>query len=247
MHAAGYDVGDPDALAANGDALLAELIDRCSYDTELLTETQLRPPLARVPTSAVPGVVRRACRASNQRQMAERWGAPPGESYVHDGHIALAGLRFGNVFVAIQPPRGYGMDPNLIYHQPDLPPTHNYHALYRWLRDDFRRRRASCTWASTARWSGCRARARTVGDVLPGPAAGRPAADLPVHHQRPRRGRAGQAARARGDRGPSDAADDDRRRVRRAGRAGAAGRRVLPGRGARPDQAAACCSSRSGS
>ena len=27
------------------------------------------------------------------------------------------------------------MDPNAIYHLPDLPPPHNYHALYRWLRE----------------------------------------------------------------------------------------------------------------
>ena len=38
--------------------------------------------------------------------------------------------------MALQPPRGYGLDPSAIYHQPDLPPTHNYHALYRWLRAD---------------------------------------------------------------------------------------------------------------
>ena len=67
--------------------------------------------------------------------MERQWGPPPGEAYVHDGAIALAGLAFGNVFVALQPPRGYGMDPNAIYHQPDLPPPHNYYALYRWLRD----------------------------------------------------------------------------------------------------------------
>ena len=54
---------------------------------------------------------------------------------MHDGHLALAGLALGNVFVALQPPRGHGMDQNAIYHQPDLPPPHNYHALYRWLRD----------------------------------------------------------------------------------------------------------------
>ena len=29
------------------------------------------------------------------------------------------------------------MDPNAIYHQPDLPPPHHYHALYRWLRDEW--------------------------------------------------------------------------------------------------------------
>ncbi|OUC07365.1 hypothetical protein RY27_15345, partial [Litorilinea aerophila] len=42
-------------------------------------------------------------------------------------------LELGNVFVAIQPPRGYGMDPDAIYHTPDLPPPHNYYALYKWL------------------------------------------------------------------------------------------------------------------
>src|SRR5205823_4015416 len=70
---------------------------------------------------------------SQRRRMTEQWGPPPGEAYIHDDHIALAGLEFGNVFVLLQPPRGYGMDPNAIYHQPDLAPPHNYFALYRWL------------------------------------------------------------------------------------------------------------------
>jgi cobaltochelatase CobN len=136
MSEAGYDVGDPLLLPADGDALLAELIDRCSYDVEVLTEHQLAHAAARVPEAQyadwfgdLPEL--------NRTQMTTRWGPPPGESYVHAGNIALAGLQFGNVFVAIQPPRGYGMDPSLIYHQPDLPPTHSYHALYRWIRDGF--------------------------------------------------------------------------------------------------------------
>jgi cobaltochelatase CobN len=132
----GYDLGDPSRLPSDGDALLAELIERCSYDVEILTEYQLAHAAARVPASAYSEWFD-ALPALNRDQMHKRWGAPPGESYVHDGHIALAGLQFGNVFVAIQPPRGYGMDPNLIYHQPDLPPTHSYHALYRWIRDGF--------------------------------------------------------------------------------------------------------------
>ncbi len=41
LQAAGYDVGDPDRLPSDGDALLGELVDRCSYDTELLTDAQL--------------------------------------------------------------------------------------------------------------------------------------------------------------------------------------------------------------
>ena len=38
-------------------------------------------------------------------------GSPAGRAYVHDGHLCLAGLSLGNVLVTLQPPRGYGMDP----------------------------------------------------------------------------------------------------------------------------------------
>jgi cobaltochelatase CobN len=136
MHASGYDVGDPEALPPDGDTLLADLVDRCSYDTEYLTDTQLQHAAARVSTRQYTAWFE-TLPSLNQHQMHVRWGPPPGESYVHDDHIALAGLQFGNVFIAIQPPRGYGIDPNLIYHQPDLPPTHAYHALYRWIRNGF--------------------------------------------------------------------------------------------------------------
>lgn len=45
----------------------------------------------------------------------------------------FATLESGNGLIALQPPRGYGMDPDAIYHTPDLPPTHQYTAFYRWL------------------------------------------------------------------------------------------------------------------
>ena len=50
MHARRLRRRRSDCAAGDGDALLAELIDRCSYDTELLTEAQLaecRRPRAR--------------------------------------------------------------------------------------------------------------------------------------------------------------------------------------------------------
>ncbi len=45
----------------------------------------------------------------------------------------FAALNVGNALIALQPPRGYGIDPDSIYHTPDLPPTHHYAAFYRWL------------------------------------------------------------------------------------------------------------------
>ncbi len=50
----------------------------------------------------------------------------------------FSGLKFGNVFVAIQPPRGFGVDPEAVYHATDLPPCHHYAAFYRWLADEWR-------------------------------------------------------------------------------------------------------------
>ena len=49
----------------------------------------------------------------------------------------VAGLTFGNVFVGIQPPRGFGENPIAIYHDPDLPPTHHYLAAYWWMIEEF--------------------------------------------------------------------------------------------------------------
>ena len=65
--------------------------------------------------------------------MAEHWGPPPGELYVDGDQIYVAALRFGNVMLMIQPPRGFGENPIAIYHDPDLPPSHQYLAAYRWL------------------------------------------------------------------------------------------------------------------
>ncbi len=140
MQAAGYVIKN---IPESGDALLHEVIDRCSYDVERLTESQLARAAGRVPLPTYTHWFNELT-GHQQTRMQQQWQAPPGEAYVHyltspsggrgeGSHIALAGLDLGNVFVALQPPRGYNMDPDAIYHTPELPPTHNYYALYKWL------------------------------------------------------------------------------------------------------------------
>ncbi|QMS89141.1 cobaltochelatase subunit CobN [Nostoc edaphicum CCNP1411] len=51
--------------------------------------------------------------------------------------IPISGIQLGNVFVGIQPARGYDNDPSLNYHAPDLEPTHAYLAFYYWVRETF--------------------------------------------------------------------------------------------------------------
>ncbi|MEG4247574.1 cobaltochelatase subunit CobN [Microcoleus sp. Pol10D4] len=73
-----------------------------------------------------------------QEGICKRWGLPG--SYAQDlisnnRSFPIPGIQFGNVFVGIQPSRGYEIDPALNYHAPDLEPTHNYLAYYYWLRE----------------------------------------------------------------------------------------------------------------
>jgi cobaltochelatase CobN len=134
MRDAGYRVGD---LPDSGSALIHALIDCCSYDETYLSAQQLTQAVGRVPARQYASWLA-DLPSDMQQKMIAQWGPAPGAAYVHDDHLAIAGIELGNTLVALQPPRGYGMDPDAIYHQPDLPPTHHYYALYRWLRDTWR-------------------------------------------------------------------------------------------------------------
>lgn len=54
-----------------------------------------------------------------------------------EGEFPVAGIRLGNVFIGIQPSRGFSQNPQAIYHSPDLPPPLEYQMFYKWLREDF--------------------------------------------------------------------------------------------------------------
>jgi len=134
LREAGYDTGD--GFPEDGDTLIHALIATGGHDTEWLTEDQLAAAQMRVPAAAyaawfeaLPVALREAVRG--------HWGDPPGGLYVDGDEIVLAGLRFGNVVLMIQPPRGFGENPVAIYHDPDLPPSHHYLAAYRWLEAGF--------------------------------------------------------------------------------------------------------------
>jgi cobaltochelatase CobN len=67
-----------------------------------------------------------------RNEVREQWPINSSES------IAVPGIQLGNVFIGIQPPRGYSLDPQAIYHSPKLPPPPAYLAFYLWLREEFR-------------------------------------------------------------------------------------------------------------
>ena len=131
---AGYVVED---IPADGDELVHRIIERCSNDRDSLTEEQLRLAAGHVErrqyTEWFQGFAPQV-----QDELREAWGDPPGQVYRTGDSLAIAGLELGNVFVGLQPPRGFGENPISVYHSPDLTPTHHYIAYYRWIRDVFR-------------------------------------------------------------------------------------------------------------
>ena len=65
------------------------------------------------------------------------WGLAPGKVMVHAGNILLPGLRFGNIFIGPQPPRGWELDEELLHANMSFPPPHQYLAFYLWLQKEF--------------------------------------------------------------------------------------------------------------
>jgi cobaltochelatase CobN len=128
----GYHVGE---LPPDGDTLMAELLAQGGYEAPMLSAEQ-KPSAAHYRTvdyqdwfATLP--------AQCQAELRATWGAPPGRVMVEGDVGYIAGRRYGNVLVLIQPPRGYGENPRAIYHSGELVPPHHYLAVYHWLRSVF--------------------------------------------------------------------------------------------------------------
>ena len=65
------------------------------------------------------------------------WGEAPGQSMVVNNRLIFPGLRFGNIFIGPQPPRGWEVDEELLHANTTFPPTHQYVGFYHWLRDHY--------------------------------------------------------------------------------------------------------------
>ena len=73
----------------------------------------------------------------------DRWGPPESDPFfmagrVNCGAFAIPAYRCGGITIALQPARGYNIDPVKSYHDPALIPPHNYLAFHAWVREDFR-------------------------------------------------------------------------------------------------------------
>ncbi|MCK9564441.1 MAG: cobaltochelatase subunit CobN [Methanothrix sp.] len=84
-----------------------------------------------------------------KNSIVNAWGHPPGEekdgipaAMVYQDKIVVTGVCFGNALVCVQPKRGCAgarCDGRVckILHDPEVPPTHQYLATYRYIEKDF--------------------------------------------------------------------------------------------------------------
>ncbi len=125
----GYGVAE---LPPDGDALMARLREGpTNVPGKRPRVVPVAVPLARYRHwfARLPAALREA--------VVARWGPPEADPHVLDGAFALPVLPLGQVVVAIQPARGYELDPRATYHDPALVPPHRYLAFYLWLRHEF--------------------------------------------------------------------------------------------------------------
>src|SRR5262245_3185241 len=97
-------------IPESGDAVMEALIALGGYAREYLTEEQMRLSTARY-NSAEYERWFLEFPAVNQTALEKEWGAPPGAVFRSGEEIYVAGKLYGNIFVMIQPPRGFGANP----------------------------------------------------------------------------------------------------------------------------------------
>ena len=80
---------------------------------------------------------------SVRKSVTDRWGAPEADPFFTAGEtdcgsFAIPAFCCGGIAIGLQPARGYNIDPEKTYHDPDLVPPHGYFAFYAWIRTQFR-------------------------------------------------------------------------------------------------------------
>ena len=128
----GYAVGD---LPTDGDALIQRLL-RGPTNAGLAgrtVEERVSRADYEIFFSGLPRTV--------QEAVTDRWGPIEADPFFRPGDLdcgsfPMPAFRQGNVVIALQPARGYNIDPQGSYHDPALVPPHNYLAFYAWLRRD---------------------------------------------------------------------------------------------------------------
>ena len=125
---ADYDVG---AAPRDGRALMTTMLGGRTNDLASVGRATVSLPLDTYEAAFA------ALAPAARDAITARWGDAADDPFVRDGAFRLAVHVFGKLAVAVQPARGYNVDPKETYHDPALPPPHAYIAFHIWLNQVF--------------------------------------------------------------------------------------------------------------
>ncbi|PWR75831.1 cobaltochelatase subunit CobN [Methanospirillum stamsii] len=134
LQTAGYHV---DHIPEDGNALIKKMIDGLTNDIRYLSKQQVKERSAGLITKEEYNQWFSQIPQKNQGKISVDWGAPPGELFENDGNLCIPGIINGNIFIGIQPPRGYFEQAESLIHSHDLVMPHHYLAYYRWIKHSF--------------------------------------------------------------------------------------------------------------
>ncbi|WP_319371237.1 cobaltochelatase subunit CobN [uncultured Ilyobacter sp.] len=122
----------------NGDEIIKRIIEAVTNDTRWVSPEEA----IKKSVDIIEGDTYRSWFADLgepvQKKMQEDWGTPPGEFMVHEDKLPVPGIINGNIFIGLQPARGYEEKAEEIYHSTDIMPPHQYIAFYRWIKYGFK-------------------------------------------------------------------------------------------------------------
>jgi cobaltochelatase CobN len=135
MKKQGYDV---EKSYASGDELARELVSGMTCDQRWLLPEQMAERAVAKASSQEYGPWHEDLPQEMKEKMVQDWGPMPGKLFVHENQLLFPGIINGNLFLTIQPPRGYFEDIDKLYHDQHLSCPHHYLAQYRWIKHQFK-------------------------------------------------------------------------------------------------------------
>ena len=130
----GYNVGK---IPEDGNELIKEIIEKATNDRSFISSKELyNRAVDSVDLSSYSNWFNKLSDEVKDN-MIRFFGHIPGEMFNYKDSLIIPGIINGNIFIGIQPPRGF-LEDDVNIHNPDLPMPHHYYAYYEWIRNVFK-------------------------------------------------------------------------------------------------------------
>lgn len=134
LYELGYHV---EKIPESGNELVQEILAGVTNNCEWLSDKEMMERAAGSVKSEIYNQWFESIPFESKQQMIRDWGVPPGDILKVDDKLIVPGVRNGNIFIGLQPLRGFMEQVMEIYESTDLVMPHQYFAYYRWLKEEF--------------------------------------------------------------------------------------------------------------